>query len=67
MSIFMDFDGVIIDSKAIVLNIINRRFKTNYKSSDIKHWDFREVKEVGVKYITDIFNSSEFLMKLLTM
>jgi len=60
-TIFLDVDGVVIDSVRAIVRILNRKYGTKCKSSDIISWNFSQVKSnLTDKEIEDIFNDDSF-------
>lgn len=60
-TIFLDVDGVVMNSIECVCGILNERYNTNYHSIDILSWNFNEIKsDITSKEIEDIFNSQIF-------
>jgi hypothetical protein len=60
-TIFLDVDGVVIDSVGAIVRILNGKYGTKCKSSDITSWNFNEIKsDLTSEEIEDIFNDEEF-------
>ena len=59
--IFLDVDGVLLDSISSMVRLLNEKHGTNAKSSDIVSWNFNEVKsDLTTKDIEDLFNNPKF-------
>lgn len=67
--IYVDFDGVIVNSINTVTDIYNEDFKyfNNFKRVDwrnVFHWDFRELKHSDREYINLLFTQPRFFRRL---
>ena len=59
--IYLDVDGVILDSASAIVELLNQKYETNCKSSDITSWDFKNVKsDLTSQEIESIFNDKRF-------
>lgn len=63
--VFLDVDECVTDSITSVLLQLNRRFNTNFKTSDVTTWDmtncFPNIKSIEIE---EIFDSKEFFNNL---
>ena len=60
-SIFLDFDGTILNSCLIVTSILNQRYNKKVEWEDVKKYDFSDkFPETNKKEIKEIFESREF-------
>lgn len=65
-TIFLDVDGVVIDSIGAIVRILNYKYGTKCKPSDITSWNFQNVKsDLTSKEIEDIFNDEYFFDKVM--
>lgn len=58
--IFLDFDGVIVDSVKSYCSVYNYFFKANADYTKVNKWDLSDECLKAVKYVEDIFASKEF-------
>lgn len=60
-SIFLDIDGVVIDSVRAMCQLLNEKYDTNCKPINITSWNFNEVKpNLTSEEIEDLFNDKRF-------
>ena len=60
-TIFLDVDGVVIDSVRAMCKLLNEKYNTNCKPIDITSWNFQNVKsDLTSEEIEDLFNNDEF-------
>lgn len=60
-TIFLDVDGVVIDSVREICRVLNDKYGTNCKPWDITSWNFHNIKsDITSKEVEDLFNDVEF-------
>jgi len=60
-TIFLDVDGVVIDSVRAMCQLLNKIYGTNCTPVDITSWNFSEVKpDLTSGEIEDLFNNDKF-------
>lgn len=60
-TIYLDCDDTILRSSETVINILNKRYKTNKTINDLTDWHYRSIVPfVGQEEILDIYDSEEF-------
>lgn len=60
-SIFLDIDGVVIDSVKEICRVLNNKYGTSCKPSDITSWTFKNIKsDITSEEVEDLFNDAEF-------
>ena len=69
IKLFVDFDGVIVNTIAAICDLYNEDFKyyNDYKyifPEQIKTWDFEELNCASREYINTYFNQQRFFSKL---
>lgn len=63
--IYLDFDGVISHTCQAIVNILNKKNKTNFNGSDVISWNFKEIdSKLDNNTVEKIFDSDEFFIEL---
>lgn len=66
LHIYIDFDEVLVNSIQADLDILNKRYGTNFTPNQVKSWNFRDCfPQLGDDEIEDVFNDPRFF-ELLT-
>ena len=64
--IYLDIDGVIFDTVQTCLNILNKRYNTNFKKEQVKDYGFKDCfPNIERKEIDDLFLSKAFFDNLI--
>lgn len=65
LHIYIDFDEVLVNSIQANLDILNKRYSTNFKPQEIKTWNFKDCfPQLKDDEIEDIFNAIRFFDNL---
>lgn len=65
MNYYVDFDETLVQSTKAVLSILNKKYGTNFKPTDVKKWDYSDCfPNMNIEYIEKIFESDEFFENL---
>ena len=60
-TIFLDIDGVVLESVEAMCQLLNNKYRTTVKSVDIKSWNFNEIKsDLTSEEIENLFNDPRF-------
>jgi len=60
-TIFLDVDGVVIDSVRAMCQLLNEKYGTNCKPIDITSWNFQNIKsDLTSEEIEDLFSNNKF-------
>lgn len=61
LHIYIDFDEVLVNSIQANLDILNKKYNTNFKPQDVKTWNFRDCfPQLDDDEIEEVFNNPSF-------